>query len=162
MKEIQLTQGKVALVDDEDYEYLNQFKWCLRGTGLGNFYAIRGFRKSKNNNITGSISMHRQLMKPEKGYVIDHLDGNTLNNQKSNLRICTQSQNCSNQKISILNTSGYKGVLYNKKNKRYYARITVNRRLFSLGGYICIKEAASAYNNAAQKYHGEFAKLNEI
>ena len=162
MKEIQLTKGKVALVDDEDFEYLNKFKWCLRGTGLGKFYAIRGFRKSKKNNITGSISMHRELMKPEKGYVIDHLDGNTLNNQKSNLRICTQSQNCSNQKISILNTSGYKGVVYNKKNKRYYARITVNRIIFSLGGYIYIKDAARAYNAAALKYHGEFANLNKI
>jgi hypothetical protein len=162
MKEIQLTQGKVALVDDEDFEYLNQWRWCLRGTGNGKFYAIRGFRKSKKCNVTCSISMHRQLMKPEKGYVIDHLDGNTLNNQKNNLRICTQSQNIANSKISILNTSGYKGVRYNKQNKRYYAVITFNRRAISLGGYIDIIDAARAYNKAAIKFHGEFANLNKI
>ena len=94
--------------------------------------------------------------------MIDHLGGNTLHHQKSNLRICTQAQNCSKQKSSKLNTSGYKGVVYNKKNKRYYARITVNRIIFSLGGYIYIKDAARAYNAAAIKYHGEFAKLNKI
>ena len=161
MKEIQLTQGKVALVDDEDYEYLNQWKWCLRGTGLGKFYAIRGFSKSKKSN-KGSISLHRQLMKPEKGYVIDHLDGNTLNNQKHNLRICTQSQNCSNQKISKSNTSGYKGVIYSQPSNKYYARITFNKKFLHLGSYIDPKDAARAYNEAAIKYHGEFANLNKI
>ena len=160
MKEIQLTQGKVALVDDEDFEYLNQWRWCLRGTGLSKSYAIRGFRKSKTCNITGSISMHRQLMRPEKGYVIDHVDGNTLNNQKSNLRICTQSQNCRNQKIGKSNTSGYKGVSYNKGQGKYNSRIKFNKKSIHLGCFVNLKDAARAYNSAAVKYHGEFAKLN--
>lgn len=161
-KEIHLTQGKVALVDDEDFEYLNQFKWCLRGTGLGNFYAIRAFRKSKKNNITGSISMHRQLMKPEKGYVIDHLDGNTLNNQKTNLRICTQSDNCKNQKMSINNKCGYKGVCQQKNSKKFISQICYNNKKIYLGSFISIIDAARAYNEAAIKYHGEFANLNKI
>lgn len=161
-KEIQLTQGKVALVDDEDYEYLNKWKWCLRGTGRGKFYAIRGFSKSKKSNIKGSISMHRQLMKPKKGYVIDHLDGNTLNNQKNNLRICTQSQNISNQKISVSNTSGYKGVCYDKKMNKFRAQIVCNKKRYYLGSYDNPVDAAHIYNAAAIKYHGEFAKLNEI
>ena len=161
-KEIILTQGKVALVDDEDYDYLNQWKWCLRGTGLGKFYAIRGFEKSKKSNIKGSISMHRQLMKPTNGFVIDHLDGDTLNNQKINLRICTQSQNCSNQKKSISNTSGYKGVSYYKKNNRFNAKIAFNKKTIYLGSYIDPIDAARAYNAAALKYHGKFANINKI
>jgi hypothetical protein len=161
-KEIILTQGKVAIVDDEDYEYLNQWKWCLRGTGLGKFYAIRGFSKSKKSNIKGSISMHRQLMQPKIGFVIDHLDGNTLNNQKNNLRICTQSQNLNNQKKSISNTSGYKGVSYDKKYKKFIAKIGFNRKNIHIGYFIDVKDAARAYNEAAIKYHGEFANLNKI
>jgi hypothetical protein len=160
-KEIKLTQGKVAIVDDDMYDYLNQWKWCLRPTGNGIFYAIRGFRNRKKSKVK-SISMHRQIMNPDKGYVIDHIDGNTLNNQKINLRICTQSQNCSNQKISIKNTTGFKGVRFNKINNKYYSKITVNRKNIYLGGFIDPIDAARAYNAAALKYHGEFANLNKI
>ena len=160
-KEIQLTQGKVAIVDDEDHKYLNQWKWCLRPTGNGIFYAIRGFRNHKKSKVK-SISMHRQIMNPAKGYVIDHIDGNTLNNQKINLRICTQSQNCSNQKISIKNTTGFKGVQFNKIHNKYYSKITVNRKNIYLGSFIDPIDAAKAYNDAALKYHGEFANLNKI
>jgi hypothetical protein len=162
MKEILLTQGKVALVDDEDYGYLMQWKWCLRGTGLGKFYAIRGFSKSKKSNIKGSISMHRQLMKPEKGYVIDHLDGNTLNNQKNNLRICTNSQNLMNRNKTVKNLSGYKGVSYDKKMNKFRAQIVCNRKRHYLGLYVNPVDAAYVYNQAAIKLHGEFAKLNDI
>ena len=162
MKEIQLTKGKVALVDDEDYEYLNQWKWCLRGTKLGKPYALRIIRKSKKNNISLTIYMHRHLMKPKKGYVIDHIDGNSLNNQKNNLRICTQSQNLSNQKIGKSNTSGYKGVSYNKGHGKYHSRIKFNKKSIHLGCFVNLKDAARAYNAAAIKYHGEFANLNKI
>ena len=101
-------------------------------------------------------------MKPEKGYVIDHIDGNSLNNQKNNLRICTQSQNCSNQKIGKSNTSGYKGVSYNKGQGKYNSRIRFNKKLIHLGYFVNLKDAARAYNEAAVKYHGEFANLNKI
>ena len=160
-KEIQLTQGKVAIVDDEDFDYLNQWKWSLRPTGNGISYAIRGFKKHEKSKIK-SISMHRQIMNPDKGYVIDHIDGNTLNNQKINLRICTQSQNCGNQKIPINNTTGFKGVQFNKIQNRYYAQITVNKKNIYLGSFIDPIDAAKAYNEAAIKYKGEFANLNKI
>jgi hypothetical protein len=161
-KEIQLTQGKVAIVDDEDFEYLNQWKWCLRGTGRGKFYAIRGFRKSKKNNKTGSVRMHRQIMKVEKGFVVDHIDGNTLNNKKNNFRICTQSDNCKNQKMSIKNKCGYKGVSQQKNTNKFISQISLNNNKIYLGTFTDIIDAARAYNEAALKYHGEFAHINKI
>ena len=159
MKEIQLTKGKVALVDDEDFEYLNQFKWQankIRNT----FYANRNFRIYKNKQ--GKIYMHRLILKAKKEYVIDHIDGDTLNNQKKNLRICTHSENMRNSKIPINNTSGYKGVSYIKRDKKWEAYITFNNKLLNLGTFTDPINAAKAYNAAAVKYHGKFAKLNVI
>jgi hypothetical protein len=159
MKEIQLTQGKVALVDDEDFEYLNQFRWFSNNMN-GKFYVGRYITVSKYKQIR--ISMHRFIMKPEKGMVIDHLDRNPLNNQKNNLRICTHSDNMRNCKISIKNTSGYKGVSFVKKNNTYKSAIKFNKRTIYLGYYIDPIDAARAYNTAAIKYFGEFAHLNKI
>lgn len=157
-KEIQLTQGKFAIVDDEDYEYLNQFKWHASKLN-GKFYARR-YIKLSNPNI--KILMHRDVMKPERRYVIDHVDGNTLNNKKNNLRICTNAENIRNSKISINNTSGFKGVYWNKQNAKWRAFITLNYKRIWLGNFINPIDAAEAYNEAAIKFHGEFAKLNEI
>lgn len=157
-KEIILTQGKVAIVDDEDYDYLNQFKWHASKLS-GKFYARRYIKLSKPSI---KILMHRDIMKPEKVYVIDHIDGNTLNNQKNNLRICTHAQNMRNSKININNTSGFKGVYWNKQNAKWTALIRLNNKKIHIGYYIDIKDAAKAYNAAALKYHGEFANINKI
>jgi hypothetical protein len=154
-KEIILTQGKVAIVDDEDFEYLNQFKWYAN-----NNYVGRSITVSKNKQK--HILIHRFIMKPDKGMLIDHLDGNPLNNQKNNLRICTHSDNMRNCKISIKNTSGYKGVSFVKKKNTYKSAIKFNKRTIYLGYYIDPIDAARAYNTAAIKYFGEFAKLNKI
>ena len=154
-KEIKLTQGKVAIVDDADFEYLNQFKWYAN-----NNYAVRCFTVSKNK--VNRILMHREIMKISKGLIIDHIDRNGLNNQKNNLRICTNSQNLMNRCKNINNTSGFKGVVYNKLDKKYRAKIYFNSKCISLGCYIDPKDAAKAYNEAALKYHGEFANLNKI
>jgi hypothetical protein len=159
MKEIKLTQGKVALVDDEDYEYLNQFKWFTNNIN-GYFYAGRQITVSKNKQTI--IYMHRIIMKPEKGTVIDHLDGNTLNNQKNNLRICTHAENMRNSKINKNNKSGYKGVVYQINSNNYKAQIKFNNKTINIGSYIDPIDAARAYNAAALKYHGEFANLNKI
>jgi hypothetical protein len=158
-KEIQLTQGKVAIVDDEDFEYLNQFKWHTLKLA-GKFYVGRKLTVSKCKR--NQIFMHRFIMKPDKGMVIDHLDGNPLNNQKNNLRICTHSENMRNCKISINNTSGFKGVSFVKKNNTYKSAIKLNKKTIYLGYYIDPIDAARAYNEAAVKYHGEFANLNKI
>jgi hypothetical protein len=159
MKEIQLTQGKVALVDDDLFEYLNQWKWCANNKN-GKFYVVRNITVSKNKQ--NSIFMHRFIMKPDKGMVIDHLDGNPLNNQKNNLRICTHAENMRNSKISINNKSGYKGVSYQEDRNNYRASIKFNNKKINIGDFIDPIDAARAYNAAALKYHGEFAHINKI
>jgi hypothetical protein len=158
-KEIILTQGKVAIIDDDDYEYLNQWKWFANNKN-GKFYVVRNITVSKNKQ--SSIFMHRFIMKPNKGMIIDHLDGNPLNNQKSNLRICTHAENMRNSKISINNKSGYKGVSYQEDRNNYRAQIKFNNKKINIGDFIDPIDAARAYNAAALKYHGEFANLNKI
>ncbi len=156
-KEIQLTQGKVALVDDEDYDYLNQFNW--HACKIDNtFYAYTNI-KLLNGKFTKN-PMHRIIMNPSKGYVIDHVNHCTLDNRKINLRICTVGENIMNRRIQKNNICGYKGVHFCKKNNKYKAEIKANKKKYYLGSYISINDAARAYNYAALKYHGEFAQLN--
>jgi hypothetical protein len=158
-KEIQLTKGKVSLVDDADYDYLKQFKWKANNFN-GKFYAVRTFMISKGNQSI--VLMHRDIMKPKKGFVIDHIDGDTLNNLKYNLRICTHGENLRNQKLSTANKTGYKGVYFNKNNNKWCALIQVYNVKYHLGSFIDPVDAARAYNAAAIKYHGEFANINKI
>ena len=160
MKEIQLTQGKVAIVDDDDFNRLSQWKWCYDGVG----YAYRRKTISKNNSI--SWRMHWEIVdKPRQGMCIDHINGNKLDNRKYNLRIVTQSQNKMNSVKHIDNTSGHKGVTYLKcgqRKKRWLVQIMVNGKRISIGYFLNKEDAAKAYNDAAKKYFGEFAKLNLI
>lgn len=156
MKEIKLTQDKVALVDDEDFEYLNQWKWHTLKQ-RNRLYAIR----SKGTKpFQKTISMHQQIMEFPKGMHIDHIDGNGLNNQSKNLRICTNSQNLANRNKNITNTSGYKGVSLYKATGKWKASISVSGKLFYLGCYNTPEEAAKAYDEAARKYQKEFAVFN--
>jgi hypothetical protein len=159
MKEIQLTQGKVALVDDDIYEYLNQWKWYASKLS-GKFYARRSVRINKK--YAGYLLMHRFIMNPDIGLVVDHQNGNTLDNRKCNIRICTYSENRMNSVKTIYNKSGYKGVHWHKLGKKWVSTIEINKTKHYLGLFCEIKEAAKAYNNAAIKFHGEFAKLNKI
>jgi hypothetical protein len=159
MKEIKLTQGKVALVDDEDFEYLNQFKWHAK-KGCNTFYAKRSIKGS-------TLSMHSLIMKPPHGFEIDHKDLNGLNNQKDNLRICTRSQNQANRKKAkgnsrYLGVCRLKGEIYNGKKYRDTIIATINKdnKLIYLGSFKTEEEAAIAYDIAAKKLHGEFAYLN--
>lgn len=157
MKTIKLTQGKETIVDDEDYEELNKFKWCIGSVG----YAIRR-ESSKINKDRPTIYMHKYIFN-NPNTIIDHINGNTLDNRKCNLRICTKSENRRNsKKPKNAKTSKYKGVYFFKDSKKWRARIRVLDKLIDLGLHINEIDAAKAYNEAAIKYFGEFAKLNNI
>lgn len=153
MKEIKLTRGKVALVDDDDFEWLNQWKWYAN-----NNYATRNIYGSKKTTIT----MHRLIMKTVGSKIcVDHIDGNRLNNQRQNLRLATKSQNAAN-KFATKGTSKYLGVWWNKQGNGWQAEVKKNYIKFYVGIYKDEKEAALAYNAAAIEKHGEFARLNVI
>lgn len=155
MKYINLTQGKRALVDNEDYKHLNQWKWHYSQYG----YASRRYVKS-DGKIT-KILMHRQIFNANVGIELDHINGNRIDNRKHNLRICTRSQNAMNKYGSKNASSGYKGARWHKGAKKWIANIRVNKILIHLGYFINKEDAARAYNKAAIKYFGEFAKLNK-
>jgi len=157
MKAISLTQGKIALVDDKDYNYINQFKWFVNKIGK-NYYAIR---KSKLNGKQISILMHRELLSLEYGNKLqgDHITGNTLDNCMSNLRVCTNAQNAYNQKASK-GSSCFKGVDWHKLTRRWRARIMVSGINKHLGLFINENDAALCYDYLAIKYFGDFARTN--
>jgi hypothetical protein len=161
MKEIKLSQqgkhkGKyVALVDDEDYEYLNQWRW--RAWRCGNTHYV--VRRERNPNKF--IQMHRIILNTPDDMQVDHRDRNGLNNQKSNIRNCYNSDNQHN-KISWA-VSGFKGVYLNKykmKSIRFRAMIQINRKTIHLGYFNTPEEAAKIYDKAAIENFGEFARTN--
>jgi hypothetical protein len=155
MKEILLTQGKVALVDDEDYEYLNQWKWCAI-KGRKTYYAVR---RAYINSKYKFYYMHRIIMNTPNKLQTDHIDGNGLNCQKFNMRNCTHAQNQMNRRSG--GSSKYLGVFLHRKNY-FTAIISINKKAVYLGHSKDEKKAALMYNEAAIKYHGEFARLNVI
>lgn len=161
MKQIPLTQGQFSIVDDEDFEELNKQKWhAHRGRdGNGKFYAIRSYRE---NGKSKSIKMHRKLMNAPKESEIDHINGNTLDNRKINLRLCSRNQNGYNKVYYKNNKTGAKGVKFTKDGKSFEVTITINGKNTYIGTYKNLNLAARAYDEAAKKYHGEFAKLNNL
>ncbi len=153
------------ILDIEDYKDISsQGYYFCAAMRDGKMYCICKKYIGFINGISKyeEIYLHRMIMKTNKGQYVDHKDGNTLNNCKTNLRICNNQQNCSNQKIRSNNTSGYKGVYFSKKNKKFMAQININGKAKNLGSFISAKEAAIAYNKKAMEIHGEFAYLNKI
>lgn len=150
MKTIPLTQGKVALVDDEDYERINAHKWYFNQG-----YAVR----NKQRPIRGVILMHREILGLESGQA-DHRNMDTLDNRRCNLRPATNAQNQANQPADKRNTSGYKGVSWITAKKKWRAHITVNGKYLFLGYFDNAEEAGRAYADAAKQHWGEFARVS--
>lgn len=159
MKEIPLTQGKVAIVDDEDFEIFKQYKW---------HYAAGYARRNKRlENGSRKIEfMHRLIAKTPEGLIADHINGNTLDNRKVNLRNVTSAQNARNARKKSKAKSKYKGVTFFKRKKdvigKWVSVIQVDGKSVKLGYFNSEVKAAEAYNEAAIKYHGEYAVINEV
>lgn len=158
MKQIPLTQGKFAMVDDEDYEWLSKWKWCYQKTKKDG-YAIRG---GIRNGKQYTIAIHRVILNPNIGEDIDHINRNRLDNRRENLRICTRKENTRNRGLDRDSMSGFKGVYWHKRVKKWCAHIKVNYKDISLGYFIEKVDAAKAYNTGALKYFGKFSWLNSF
>lgn len=158
MKEIQLTQGKVTLVDDQDFDFLNQWKWFAH-RDRNTFYAERAVCPN-GRKYQKTLLMHRVILGVPANLQTDHVDGNGLNNSRANLRICTNQENQRNRIAQPNTTSRFKGVAFHKSTGKWQSFIVVNKKSHYLGLFDSEVEAAHAYNEAAQQLFGEFAKLN--
>jgi hypothetical protein len=159
MKEIPLTQGKVALVDDEDYPLMSLHKWHVSKGNGHTFYARSEARK---NGIRRRFSMHREIMGISKDHskIIDHINHNTLDNRKVNLRIATYSENQANRNgIQKNNTSGFLGVKFDKRTGHWYGEVRFNKQKFQTVRSRNKSEVIIARDALAAKIHGTFATL---
>ena len=150
----------VVLVDDEDFDELNKFKWHV-SKNWNTFYASRNVN---NNGIMTKVHLHRQIMNKhlQKGLIIDHINHNGLDNRKCNLRIVTVQQNNQNSTSRKNSTSKYLGVYFYKKRLKWVAKISIKNKTIYIGIYANEEDAAQAYNKAALKHFGEYANLNKI
>jgi hypothetical protein len=152
---VPLTKGYEAIIDAEDAVSVGQWNWAAYARhGRRCVYAIRSDRTGGGNK---TIFLHRFLLECSNGFCVDHIDGNGLNNTRINLRIATFSQNQHNSTISRDNTSGYKGVIFDRRRNVWRAAIAKNRKRLHLGSFTTPEAAYSAYCDAAQELHGEFA-----
>jgi len=151
---IPLSGGQVAHIDKEDLDKIKNYGWYAHFDSVGKtFYAVTRTHGTR-------IPMHRLILNADQSVVVDHIDHNGLNNKKSNIRICTQSQNCMNKRTQSNNMSGYRGVSFHKRKNKYQATIMVNRKQIYLGSYDTALEASEAYQAAAKKMFGEFYCIN--
>ena len=154
---IPLSKGQVAIVDPEDYDALSGFKWYARWDEHSQtFYAIRHDQTSEKPNRMAQ--MHRQILGVPPGTVVDHRDGNGLNNRRLNIRPATESQNQHNRGPVKNTLTGLKGVSFSKPTGKWMARIRMNYKRLWLGLFDTPEEASAAYIEAAKRLHGEFAK----
>lgn len=160
MKHIPLTQGKLTVVDDEDYEWLMQWKWNARRDRAGRWYAARAIPDLTKRHKQTAVLMHRVITNAPPDMWVDHKNHNALDNRRDNLRVCTPAGNSRNARIRSDNRSGYKGVGWHKKFNRWRARIIIDGRRHDVGHFRTPLEAALAYDRAAREHYGEFAHTN--
>src|SRR6185437_1781145 len=153
-REMPLTQGKVAIVDAADFDYLNQWKWHADPAMGGKWRAARTERMP--NGKRRKVYMHKALLLVDPGVDVDHRDGDGLNNRRSNLRAATRQQNAFNSGRQHDNTSGHVGVSWHRLNNGWQAYIYVNRKRIHLGHFKNKADAVRAREEAARRIHGEF------
>lgn len=153
MKLIPLTQSKFAIVDDCDYEILSKYKWhASQGK-----YAVTWSREGNGNRY--QIKMHRLILElTDNAFQVDHIDGNGLNNLRSNLRICNGSENLRNRGKQKNNKSGFKGVNFHRQTKKWRSEICIKGKSYHLGLFITPELAHEAYKKSSIELHGEFAR----
>lgn len=156
-RKIKLTRGQFTLVDAKDFNELNKHKWMFGTNGYARRSGSIGKEKKK------MFFMHRLIMAAPDKILIDHINHNGLDNRKANLRFATSSQSNMNRRVSKKpGISKYKGVGFDKRRNKWTAKIKYNKKQKYLGSHTDEKDAARAYNEAAKKYHGRFAVLNEF
>lgn len=145
MKEIILTQKQVAVIDDNDYKIVKDYKWyAIISKTKRTYYAASTINKKM-------VQMHRLILKASTGQLVDHIDGNGLNNLRENIRICNKTENNRNRH-STVGVSKYKGVTWHKPTKKWRARITVNSKKIHLGLFLLETSAAEAYDKKLKNY----------
>ncbi len=155
--EIPLTQGKWAIIDACDAEKVLQHKWYAH-KDYHTYYALTNIRKEDGTPTI--LRLHRLILKPHPQTMVDHINGNGLDNRRCNLRLATNRQNLQNSRIPLTNTSGFKGVYWEKQKCRWRVQIYVDGKNKNLGSFKTKKEAAATYDRAAIKFFGQFAKPN--
>lgn len=158
-KQIPLTQGRFAIIDADMYDFLMQWKWCCDGKGYAHRNQYIGKINGKSKGKT--IRMHRLIIDTPADMQIDHINGDKLDNRRENLRLCSHQENLHNKK-KTRGKSIYKGVWKNKQTIPWTAEIRASGIKYFLGNFSTEIEAAKAYNEAAIKHHGEFARLNQL
>jgi len=153
---IPLTQGRFAVIDAEDFPHISQYNWRCKLDG--NTYYAYTTRSVKGRQR--KIFMHRLILNAPRNKLVDHIDGNGLNNRKANLRLCNHKQNGWNRRPNSRGYSKYKGVSWHKGNKKWRAAIRKSYKLTHLGYFDSEIEAALAYDKKAKELFGEFAYLN--
>lgn len=151
MIKIPLTKGKFAVIDDDDYDKIAGYKWC---------FAKAGYAASRKKNYGEQVLMHRIILNAGKTQSVDHKNGNGLDNRKNNIRLCSHQQNMMNRKMPCHNTSGYKGVTWDKQMKKWRAQLRHSKTNSYVGLFSNIVEAAKEYDKKAREVFGEYARTN--
>lgn len=158
-KELKLSKGYVTIVDDDAPAGIVGAKWCALENGWGKVYAMR---TASAGGKTQTLLLHRVVAGASAGQYVDHINGDSLDNRRENLRVCTNSQNAMNRGKQVNNRSGFKGVSWNKKAGCWQAWIQVRGKRMWLGDFADKRDAAAAYDRAAREMHQDFACVNGV
>lgn len=160
MIKLTASSGETFIIDREDYDKIKDLKW----TSYSSYRKSKKYLRSHTfkNGVNKTHLLHRIVTDAPKGMEVDHINGDTFDNRKANLRVCTHAENVRNSKPNNRNTSGYKGVRFYKRNKKWGAAIRSNEKRLFLGLHSTKEDAARAYNLAAIKYFGDYAWLNKV